>query len=379
MSSGLARPGIGAAWSRCRLRWDQWRFLSRRHAYFQYLHALLQAEQGRRPLFAVFAQDSERYGERHFRGRLSRHWQMLYRRSGGDVLTVWKGCLRPEELLVLRTAQTRGRIHEGLEALNTYLALAGWARGQLLHLLWPAVAAMLIVAILLACIPWLTVPALQHAFLDVPSDYLGTRTLSLYRWAQRLQTWIPVLPGLLGPGAWGLRHALKGRSHGLRRLLDRIGPGLWLRRLAALRFLSLLSVLVQPHAAGSLPLRAALQLLAHGSDNWMRWHLALMLQRVGAGYRDEIIFDTGLLDRQLLWFLSDMIRAHGLEHALLLCAQQAAQDLRSSLPRQATAVRWVCLLAAVLSGLGLLGWHYAVLDELRRSLMLYFSSSPSFS
>ncbi|WP_454006460.1 hypothetical protein [Alcaligenes sp. Marseille-Q7550] len=375
----FASSRLVQAWRACRLRLDQWRFIRRREAYFQYLLGVLQAEQGRRTLHSLFVQDSLRYGARHHRGRLSRHWQAVYRRSGGELQAVWAGCLRPDELLVLRTAQAAGRVQDGLAALSSYLSLVGWARGQVLQLLWPAVMAVLLAVFLLACIPWLTVPALQQAFMDLPSEFLGARTASLYAWAQRLRTAAPWADVQAVAGAAGLRLVLKNRSHGLRRTMDRVGPGLVLRRLAALRFLSLLAVLLQPGAGASLPLRAAIQLLAVGSGDWMRWHLDLMLRRIAAGHRDEAFFDTGLLARELLRFLSDMTRAHGMARALSLCARQASDTLRSSLPRQALALRWFCLLAAVLFGLWLLAWHYAVLDELRRSLMLFFSSSSLLS
>src|SRR5690606_13122488 len=126
--------------------------------------------------------------------------------------------------------------------------------------------------------------------------------------------------------------------------------------------------------AGSTQLRSALSMQKTGASPWLASYLDRMLDRVDSGVAGAGTFDVGLLDRAHFWFLGDMVMARGLHAGLLLGTERLRSHVLGATARQAAVLRW-CLLLGCLAGLLGLGlWHYAVIDELRRSLMLFYAS-----
>lgn len=80
------------------------------------------------------------------------------------------------------------------------------------------------------------------------------------------------------------------------------------------------------------------------------------------------------MDRELFWFFSDMAMARGLRAGLQLGAERLRGHVVDTLARQAAVLRWCILLACLGCLLALALWHYAVIDELRRSLMIFYAS-----
>lgn len=364
---------VGSVLSGWRLRCDAWRFAGRRADYFDYLQAVLAGALGRLTLRELFDRDARRHGPDTVRGRLSRHWSAACEASGGDLYATWAGCFPPDELALIRAAQAFGnaRLLACFHALARHLALLIQARQQLWATLGVAAVALLVVSLLVFALPFWTVPALQQAFQGLPPAFLGGWTRALFASADGLRTWgfagpLVVLIGL----AIGL-HALP-RTHGVwRSRLDRIGPWRLYRQVQALRLLALVSILLQPGTGTSAQLRPVLVLFHEGASPWMIAHLRHMVWRVDQGLAGAEAFDTGLLDRDLYWFLADMVAARGLQAGLQAVHERMSSVWLARIRIQAQALRWVALLAGVATVLAIGMWHYAAIDELRRGWMMF--------
>ncbi len=108
---------------------------------------------------------------------------------------------------------------------------------------------------------------------------------------------------------------------------------------------------------------------------WLGGHLERIADRIDQGLAGASAFDTGLLDRDLYWYLEDMAAARGLQAGLQAAHRRMAGRWLDRVRNQALALRWAALLleAAVVLGIGL--WHYAALDELRRGWMMFHAGS----
>lgn len=356
-----------------RLRLDSWLFAGRRADYFDYLHAVLAGSQGRLTVRELFDRDALRHGPATVRGRLSSFWSYTCELSGGDLHATWSGSFPADELALVRAAQAFGnaRLLDCFQALASHLALLIQARRILWTTLGSAAVALLLASLLLLALPWWTVPSLQDSFDGIPDQYLGAWAASLFAFAGFLRTWgvylPPVLVLLLG---WGL-YSLP-RSHGvLRRLLDRVGPWRLYRQVQALRLLALVSILLQPGFGHTSRLRPVLLLFLHEASPWLAAHLQHMVLRIDQGLAGVAAFDTGLLDRDVYWFLEDMSAARGLQSGLQATHQRMTRLWLPRISSRAQALRWLALLAglAVVLGLGL--WHYAAIDDLRRAWMMF--------
>lgn len=355
---------------------DCWRFSGARADYYDYLSALLQGMQGRRTLKEVFDQDARRYGMDSVRGRLSHRWTQSYQAAGGDLYATWLGCFPQSELGLIRAAQAFGNaaLVKTLGELARVMQLTRQAKEILFTTLWSAAVALVVVFAMMLAIPWFTVPRLLHTFAMVPADYHGSLTLSLIRLAGFIQHNWPFMAVLMAGGCMLLLWSLPNTCGPVRRRLERYALWRIYRYVAALRFLAMLAIVLGRDGSESTQLRTALLMQKTGASKWQASHIDAMVLRIDSGLAGAATFDTGLLDREQFWFFSDMVFARGLRTGLMLGSERLRAHVLGAVAKQAMALRWGLLLACLMCLLGLGLWHYAVIDELRRSLMLFYAS-----
>ncbi len=355
---------------------DAWRFRQSRRHYYDYLGALLEGSGGTRTLKQIFADDARRHGMDSVRGRLSRQWLERFQAAGGDLYATWVGVFPEAELAVLRGAQLQGNdaLVGTLGELSRVLSVLERAAGILRASLFAAVVAMAVMAATLLAMPWFTAPRLQATFSVIPSVYHGRTATALFEFAALIGNAWPLVTAVLCALPWLIGLSMGRYTGRLRGTLDRVGPWRIYRQIQALRFLSLLGVALGRDAHGATRLRMALSLQLAGATPWLSGHVEAMLACVESGRRGHDVFDTGLLDPPQLWFLDDMIAARGLVHGLRHCSVWVERHVLGTVARQAAAMRWCLLIAAVSGVLALALWHYAAIDDLRRALALFHAS-----
>ncbi len=355
---------------------DRFRFARVRADYYDYLGALLQGMQGRRTLREIFERDAKRYGVNSVRGRLSRRWNHAYQLTGGDLYATWLGCFPQDELGLIRMAQSFGNaaLVRTLAELAQVLQLTARAKATLTATLWSGAMALLLAFCMVLAVPWFTVPRLMRTFSTVPSEYHGGLTRSLLGFSDLIQDNWPFITVLTVGGGLLVLWSLPNTCGPLRRRLERFALWRVYRYVAALRFLTLLAVVLGRDGSESTQLRTALVMQRTGASRWQASHINAMLNRIDAGIAGADTFDTGLLDRSQLWFLADMVAARGLQAGLILGGERLRSQVLGTVARQALALRWALMLASLACLLGLGLWHYAVIDELRRSMMLFYAS-----
>jgi hypothetical protein len=355
---------------------DCWRFSASRADYYDYLSALLQGMQGRRTLKDVFELDARRHGAASVRGRLSTHWLRTYQLAGGDLYATWLSAFPQNELSLIRAAQHFGNatLVRTLKELAKALSLTDRARHIMASTLWSAVLAAALLCMMLLAIPWFTLPRLLQTFSGLPVEYYGGLTRGLIDLGAAVQShWLFVLVLVLGGGLMFL-WSLPNTSGAVRKVLDRYALWRIYRTLHAFRFLTLLAIVLAHDQGGSTQLRPALVSQKAGLSPWHASYIDAMLVRIDAGMTGADTFDIGLLDPDHFWFLSDMIMARGLHAGLLLSTERLHTHVLGTVARQASILRWSLLLGCLACLIGLALWHYAVIDELRRSLMLFYAS-----
>ncbi|TAL78053.1 MAG: general secretion pathway protein [Burkholderiaceae bacterium] len=355
---------------------DRIRFAAQRADYFEYLAVLIERAHGRLTVKSIFEQDARRYRMGTVRGRLSHRWARAYQMTGGDLYATWLGCFSLAELSLVRVAQLLGNraLTRTLSELADAITLVRQASGAALATLWSAALGLCVLLAMVMAVPLYTVPQLRRVFSAVPAEFHGVLTRSLFRFSELVQSNWAVALGL-GVGVfcllvWSLPN-LTGR---VRCRLD--GWSVWriYRSVQAVRFLALTTIVLAHQDSASTQLRTALAIQRVGGSPWLRWHLDAMLARVDAGMTGAHTFDTGVLDRDLYWFLCDMASAHGLAHALVLVRQRLKGRILGAIVVRARAMRWAVLLGCLAGLVGMALWHYAVIDELRRSLMFFYAS-----
>lgn len=357
-------------------RIDAWRFAAVRAEYYDYLQAVLRGMHGHRTLGELFEIDARRHGPGSVRGRLSASWSGLCAASGGDLYATWLLSFPHDELILIRAAQAYGnaRLLACFEALGRHLTLIRDAQRILWTTLTAAVFALLAACLSLLALPMMTVPALMRAFQGMPDAYYGLIARRLFGLADWVESGWPIVLVLVCAVLGLLLWSLPNTYGPVRRVLDRHGLWRLYRHVHAMRLLALLGILLGERETVSTQLRTALLQLEDGASPWARHHVHGMLGRVAAGVTGADTFDTGLLDRELFWFLQDMVAARGLHGGLAMVCDRMRAQLLGRVARQAAALRWTLMVASVACVLGVGLWHYAAMDELRRSLMMFHAS-----
>lgn len=355
---------------------DAHRFGPVRADYYEYLAAIVGATQGGRTVKEIFRADAARYGANSVRGRLSWHWLSVYEACGGDLYSTWLGSFPLAELNLVRAAQHLGNdaLIRTLGELAGALRLARRARHILGSTLWSAVVALLVLAGMLLAVPAFTVPSLRQTFHAVPPDYYGALATALFRLSDLVRDrWVPALV-LIAAGFGAVLWSLPNLCGPVRAWAERLALWRIYRHIHALQFFSLLGIVLGRDGATPTRLRSALWMQKAGASRWRRGHIDAMLGRIDAGRVGAETFDTGMLDRDLYWFLCDAALARGLSVGLALTRQRLETSVLQEVAARAARLRWCLLLFAVSGLLGLGVWHYAVIDELRRSLLLFYAS-----
>lgn len=351
------------------------RFKKNQADYFLYLSHLLRGSQGQFTVHSIFVADAQRYGLRHYRGRLSHHWLTLYESNGGDLSATWHSVLSTDAWLLIRASQARGdqAFLNALDALATQLQAFQQMRKQVMQLMWPAILAFFIFSLMWIIVPTYTVPQLMATFSAVPESYYGLYTLRLLGWANFSKSYGFILLILISFLAIGIIFSLS-RYHGRwRRWLDFLEPWQSYKKTHALRLLALLSLLLNKSTT-ELRLSQAVQMINHGDNVWFNYQVNQIQTRILQGEVGAKSFETDLLSSDVFWFLQDMEKSQGIAKALQLTTRRLHVLLIEQLPIKAQIWRWVLLLSCVFALLIIAGWHYVVIDELRRALLMLYAS-----
>jgi hypothetical protein len=372
-----ARAGIaGLHIDTLRWRWDVLRFSRKRGEYYEYLADMVEALQGRKSLRDLFDDDGHRYGVGSVRGRLARRWSRALETCGGDLALAWSGSMPAEELAMLHATQVgdAGALSATLRELGRAARVVEEASRTLREALAAGVVALAVASALACAVPYLTVPRLQAVFQMVPPSYYGTGTRGLFGFARAVHGHLPMLAAGAAGGIWLVLWSLPNLTGPLRTRLEACLIWRLYRDVNAIRFLSMLAVLVRQHGHADIRLRQALALQATQARPWLAWHLDSMVGRIDAGMVGADSLDTGLIERDTWWYLNDMVAAHGMAGGIARASSRIEGPVLRRVRSQAQGWRWTLLLGAVAAVLGIALWHYAVIDELRRAMTHFYAA-----
>ena len=358
------------------LRCAAWRFKAARADYYDYLSELIRATAGTKTLLNIFQDDAKRYGHSSVRGRLSANWAQRFPRVGGDLFSTWYDAFPLEDLVAIQAAQYAGAgaLIQTLRQLSTVVRVSDAARQAFLQTIFAGVASLFVALASLLLIPFFTAERLALAFVSLPPEYFGPVTQSLFRTSDWLRQFWWLVSILLLAFLWGVIWSMPNLIGPVRRLLDRWGIWRLYRVVQAVRFLSLLAVLLQPRGNVGARLKEALLIQQTGATVWMSSHIDTMLIRIDAGYEAIDALDTGLIEDQTWWYFTDMVRTLGLDIGLQRTCERLAAHTVIKLSRQAMFIRWALLLCSVSIVLGIAFWHVRVFEELRQGLSLYYAN-----
>jgi len=358
-----------------RMRVAAYQFRSLRADYYDYLADMIAMTSGAKTLLSIFEDDALRYRGLGARGVLSHHWAQQFPKSGGDLFTTWFGSLPTEDLVAVQAAQYAGSgaLPQTLRQLATVVRTTDAASQAFIQTVCVGLVGVVVAICAVFSIPVLTADHLMRVFSEVPPERYGPWSRALFATSEHLKRLWPFLLCLVAGGAttaiWSLRHWCGAA----RSFADQWGIWRLYRVVQAVRFLSLLAILLRPRGNTSARLREALLIQQRGALPWLNQHLEKMLVRIDTGALAIEALNTGLIDKEIWWYFTDMVHTLGLDEGLQRTKNRLAVHTVQRLQRQAMTLRWLLLLAAVAVVFAIAFWHFRVFDELRQSLSLHYA------
>ncbi|OZI62097.1 hypothetical protein [Bordetella genomosp. 11] len=348
------------------------RFAARRADWYEYLADMIEDSEGKRTVKDIFAADAARYGVRTARGILSAYWAHRIDESGNLGLT-FAGTLPRREVNEIAGMQEKGHaiFAEGLRDLAKLVLLTEKLRSILKSTLLVALlATVLLWLVVMVVVPYYTAPELLAAFPAIPTSLYGPFSRLFFgcaAWiaANSVTVWFTTI-AMTVLFALSFPH-FDGR---VRRWLDRWGPYRLYRDIQAIAVVSTAATAVKRRSGVAVPLRDALQSQRAGATRWLGHRLQDMLLRLEDSRSGATVFDVGLIDQEIYWYLEDLTRAIGLDAALQKTRARLETTMLKRVESRAVALRWILLLGSVFALFGIMALHYAVIFDLRNATML---------
>lgn len=358
----------------------EWRaanaFKKERADYFEYLAAIMENSNGKKTLRDIFDDDAHRYGPKNARGILSKRWSRRYQECGGDLGETFHASLPQDDIVMIRAAQRAGAgaLEVSFRDLGSVTRLIDQAKSIFKSTVFTAVVALVVMIATIIAIPFFTVPEMMKSFSMVPPSYFGGFTRTLLETASLISSNLLLIAvstaALFYLISWSLPNWV-GES---RKTLDNWLMWRLYRDFQGIKFMATLASMVRKRGNVSTQLREALMAQLEGSP-WKIWHVNQMVERIDEGIIGADTFDTGIIDRETHYFLTDMIMTNGMDQGLQLTRSRIEGRTIMLVAKKAAVFKWIMLGLSVAVILGVTLWHYAVITELTDSMTNYYSSS----
>ena len=343
--------------------------------YYAYLSEMIGLNGGGKTLLKILEADAKRYRGRGARGLLANYWANRLTLASGDVYSTFDQTLPQDDIVALRTAQLAGGQSLSLVfgSLGRCVRTYDEAKNSFLQTTSVGFSAWLVALLSIMAMPFFTHDRLFMAFSMVPSEYYGPWTIRFDQLSQLLRSYwchaLVVSSICLGFTGWSVENYVGP----FRSVLDRWFIWKLYRSLQAMRFLSLLAVLIQPQGSELARLRHALVVMSDNRCAWLDHHLQTMLSRIDVGLGSVQALDSGLIDEKTWWFLCDVAEIAGLDQAIFRSADRLGTNALNEFKQSAQQIRWSLLILAVIVVMGIALVHVKVIDELRQAMAIAYA------
>jgi len=273
---------------------------------------------------------------------------------------------------MIRILEERGGpdvFEEGLKELATNVQLSQQAMGIFYGAMVRVALPLLVLIGMLIMVPNFTVPELRANAASVPPANYPLAAQELFALSDFLAgNAVMVITALIAVllAVVGSLSRLRGP---LRGYFDRYGLvwGIY-RDLQAIKFLTSLSLILKKRNDESGRLDAALSLLRRGASPWLGYQIDAMRKGIYDNYDDQDVFDVGILDRDMTFYLQDLIVSRNIDDALIYIRPRLETSLLKTMNKRASRVAFVLLIMTSFAGVYLYQLHSEAASGLQQAM-----------
>lgn len=351
-------------------------FVKQRADYYKYLADVLRNAAGRVTTLEVFIKDADRYGKMA-RGVLSRYWAAEYQENGADLVETWRGTVPDNDLLMIGAALRvggPGALEQALEDTSRISRIIQEAKGSFISTIIVGLFALALAMGMVFAVPFFLLPTIQDAFSFVPVEMWGSSGKNMIAFAAFIKAWgVVILIGVAGLAGY-LAYALKHLTGDLRKILDeKFLPFRLYRDFQSAVFIATLASMLKKRGNVSMNMRDGIEVMRDAANPWLTWHCQMMLQRIEDGVPQLEIFATGLLEKDTLYFMLDMIETQGMDEGLQIAGRRTEKMAVEIIAKKAKVLRGVLLFGGLSVVMIVAGWMTRVMGELKAATTLVFA------
>ena len=354
------------------------KFRKNRADYYLYLSSMLESSKGNTKFSTLFERDAQRYLKEP-RGVLCAYWIEAYMTNGGNLGETWEGTFPDDEVAIIRVAQDAGdsALLSALKDVARVAALSDKVKSEVIGTLAAAVIGLSLAAVMLTLFPVFSSRKLQEIYSFIPLDQWGPKGKSFNNHAQRVLDYgIWVIFGIVLVFTY-VQWTVENLTGPVRDWLDR-NFVLYraIRDIKGALFLATMSTLTRRRGNVMFTLRDSLSLFGQSARSpWLRWRVEQVVDGIDqTGAVGTEAFNTPLLSREMYFFLRDTQEARGFAEGFVETGNYVESNILGGIIKRMTIYRWVMLLAGVLCVVGVMGWQFSIIYEMKGVMQNYYST-----
>jgi type II secretory pathway component PulF len=354
------------------------RFRKQRAKYYEWLATRVEASKGGAKLQAIFENDAERYPKLP-RGTLSSYWAAEFMSNGGNLAETWDGTLPDDEVTIIRISQDMG--DDALLSALRDVARAAQLSDKVKSAVWGTLIAgvfgVLVAAVMVTIFPIFAAIKLQEIYSFIPLEFWGPKGQALVHHSERVMNYglyvVLAVALALTYLHWTMNNLVGDKREWLDQkiVLYRI-----MRDIRGAMFLATMSTLTRRRSNIMLTLKSSLDVFVQSARSaWLRWRVQQVVDRIDQmGGTDVEPFNTNLLSRDMFYFLRDTAETRGFADGFEETGRYVENSILDGVLGRMVFYRWILLLLAVLTVVGVVGWMLAIPYEMKGVMQSYFTS-----
>jgi type II secretory pathway component PulF len=354
------------------------KFRQKRAEYYSYLSSMLEASQGNTKFITLFERDAQRY-QNEPRGVLCAYWRDTYMNNGASLADAWEGTLPDDELAIIRVAEGAGAgaVMIALKDVARVAALSDKVKSEVIGTLLVSIIGVAIALVMVTIFPVFASAKLQEIYSFIPLDQWGPKGRSFNNYAKGVMDYGLYVIAIFCIVIAYIQWTINNLTGPMRDWLDRkVVLYRVIRDIKGALFLATMSTLTRRRGNVMFTLRDSLTLFGQNARSpWLRWRVDQVVDGIDqTGAIGTDAFNTPLLSREMFFFLRDTQEARGFAEGFVETGHYVETNIIVGLIKRMTFYRVILLLAGVVTVVGVMGWQFGVIYEMKGVMMMYYSS-----
>ena len=354
------------------------RFNKVRADYYRYAAAILKSSGGAIKILQLFENDLVRF-EGKPRGILCAYWYERYSANGGNLADTFQGTLPDDEVAIIRVSQDAGgeALILALEDVSRMAKLTDQIKAESMATVFAGLIGLTIALLMLTIFPIFSVKELAHAYDFLPLDAWGAKGKKYHAYATWMEAHLLHLAIVLVFIGVTLRWSFGSYIGKGREFLDNhISVYRISRDLKGALFLATMSTLTKKRGGIMFTLKQSLEIFSESARTpWLKWRINQIID--GADQTGAIgveSFNTGMVSRDMYFYLEDMQKAKGFSEGFEETGKYVEESLLKDIIKKMMAYRWLMLVSSLVVGIGIFGWQFQVIHEMRGAMSSFLAT-----